>query len=107
MPNPPSDRLNQLLAIMDRQPRDPLLLYGIAMEYRKLKAFDRAIEYFNKVIEVDPGYCYAYFHRGQTQELMTDPEAAKSSYRAGIVAAQRVGDAHAREELQAALDLLG
>lgn len=101
------DRLTQLRRMLEREPRDAFLLYGIAMEHRKLKAFEQAIEYFDRALQVDPGYCYAYFHRGQTHEQMGHPNAAKQSYRDGMAAARRVGDAHALEELQSALDLLG
>ena len=92
--------------MLERQPRDAFLLYGVAMEYRKRAAFDLAVEFFKKAIEVDPGYCYAYFHQGQTFEMMKQPQAAAEVYRQGIAAAERTGDAHALEELQAALDLL-
>jgi tetratricopeptide (TPR) repeat protein len=88
------------------EPRDAFLLYGIGMELKKLKDFEGAIEHFSRVIDVDPGYCYAYFQRGQTQELLGQSEAAKQSYRDGVAAAQRVGDAHAKEELQAALEMV-
>ena len=106
--NPPtSDKLTKLQQMLQREPRDAFLLYGIGMEYKKLQEFDRAIEHFNRVIEVDPGYCYAYFQRGQTYELLGESEPAKQSYRDGVAAADRAGDAHAKEELQAALEMLG
>jgi tetratricopeptide (TPR) repeat protein len=107
MSAPTSDKLEKLQQMLAREPRDPFLLYGIAMEYKKLRAFDRAVEFFNRTIEVDPAYCYAYFHRGQTLELAGNASAARESYREGIAAADRAGDAHATEELQAALDMLG
>jgi tetratricopeptide (TPR) repeat protein len=88
------------------QPRDAFLLYAIAMEHRKAGEFEPAIQHFRQAIEVDPGYCYAYFHLGQTLAEMQQPDAARAAFREGIAAAERVGDAHAREELTAALDLL-
>jgi tetratricopeptide (TPR) repeat protein len=107
MDHPNSSKLHTLQQMLQREPADPFLLYGIGMEYKKLQQFDRAIEYFSRVIEVDPAYCYAYFQRGQTQEQLGLTDAAKLSYHQGVDAAARAGDAHAREELQAALDMLG
>ena len=107
MTAPTSDKLDKLQQLLARQPGDAFLLYGIAMEYRKLRDFERAVDFFNRTIEVDPAYCYAYFHRGQTHELAGDAAAARQSYRDGIAAAERAGDAHAKEELQAALEMLG
>jgi tetratricopeptide (TPR) repeat protein len=107
MTTPTSEKLRKLRQMLEREPRDAFLLYGIGMELKKLKDFTSAIEHFSRVIEVDPGYCYAYFQRGQTHELLGQSEPARQSYRDGIAAAERVGDAHAKEELQAALEMVG
>jgi tetratricopeptide (TPR) repeat protein len=106
MDNPTSDKLTKLFLMLQKQPEDTFLLYGIGMEYKKLDDLPRAIEYFNKVIAVDPGYCYAYYQRAQTQEQAGDVAAAKQSYQEGITNAVRVGDAHAKSELEAALQML-
>ena len=106
MTAPTSDKLQKLQQMLGKQPRDAFLLYGLGMEYKKLEDYPRAIEHFDRVIAVDPNYCYAYFQRGQVYELLGQSEAAKQSYRAGIAAAERAGDAHAKEELQAALDMI-
>ena len=101
-----ADKLPQLFTMLQRSPKDTFLLYGIGMEYKEQGELVKAIDYFNQTIAIDPGYCYAYYQRGQTQEEGGDPAAAKSSYRDGIAAADRVGDAHARSELQTALGML-
>ena len=106
MDNPTSDKLTTLFSMLDRQPNDTFLLYGIGMEYKKLDDLPRAIEFFNKVLAVDSGYCYAYYQRGQVQEQAGDGPAARASYQEGIIAASRVGDAHAKSELEGALQML-
>jgi Tfp pilus assembly protein PilF len=107
MTAPQSEKLVKLQQMLEKQPRDAFLLYGLGMEYKKLKDYARAVEHFNRVVEVDPSYCYAYFQRGQAYELLGETQAAKASYRAGIAAADQAGDAHAREELTAALEMVG
>jgi tetratricopeptide (TPR) repeat protein len=107
MDNPISDKLTKLFSMLERQPNDAFLLYGIGMEYKKLDDLPRAIEFFNKVIAVDPSYCYAYYQRAQVQEQTGDVAAAKRSYTEGIAAADRVKDGHARSELEGALQMLG
>ena len=104
---PTSDKLTKLFSMLERAPKDTFLLYGVGMEYKKLGEYPRAIEYFNQTLSIDPGYCYAYYQRGQTQEIIGDAAAAKSSYSEGVGEAERVGDGHARSELQTALDMLG
>jgi tetratricopeptide (TPR) repeat protein len=101
------DRMQQLRRMLDKSPDDPFLLYGIAMEHKKLGDAADAIQFFERTIQVDPGYCYAYYQRGQTLEQAGDEDGAKQAYRDGIAAAVKKGDPHARAELEAALDLLG
>jgi tetratricopeptide (TPR) repeat protein len=106
MPEVNSEKLQQLFRLLQREPNDTFLLYGIGMEHKKLDALPAAIEYFDRVIANDAGYCYAYFQKGQVFEQMADPEKAQQAYRDGIAAAKRAGDAHAQSELEAALDML-
>ena len=102
-----SEKLSKLQAMLEKQPNDPFLLYGIAMEYKKLNDPAQAIAFLDRCIGSDPNYCYAYFQKGQVFEITGDPEAARRSYNDGIVAAKRVGDAHAQSEIEGALAMLG
>jgi tetratricopeptide (TPR) repeat protein len=102
-----SNRLEQLVAMMQKNPRDPFVLYGIAMEHKKAGDSATAIDYFEKTLTVDPGYCYAYYQKGQVQESGGQADAAREAYRAGVAAAQAKGDGHAAGEIAAALELLG
>ena len=63
-------------------------------------------EYLDRVLATDPGYCYAYYQKGQVLESAGDADAAKQVYRAGVEAATKKGDAHARSEIEGALLLL-
>jgi Tfp pilus assembly protein PilF len=92
--------------MLEKEPNDVFLLYGIAMEHRKLADYSKALEYLSRVIALDPGYCYAYHQRGMIFEAMGDMQSARKAYREGIEAAKAKGDAHAQEELQAALELI-
>jgi Tfp pilus assembly protein PilF len=92
--------------MLERDPGDAFLLYGIALEHKKLGDARLAIEFLDRVISVDPGYCYAYHQKGLVYESEGDVESAKGAYRAGIDAATKKGDAHAREEISAALGMI-
>ena len=93
--------------MLERDPKDTFLLYGLALEHKKLGDANQAIEYLDRVIAADAGYCYAYHQKGLVHESTGDVEAAKTAYRAGIDAATKKGEEHARSEIQAALDMLG
>jgi tetratricopeptide (TPR) repeat protein len=106
MEQAPSDRLTKLQRMLERTPNDPFLLYGIGLEYKKAGDAEQAIEFLNRVIGVDSGYCYAYHQRGLVYESLGDIELAKKSYRDGIEAATRTGDAHAQGEIEGALQMI-
>ena len=101
-----SDRLEKLQTMLEREPDDPFLLYGIALEHKKLGDASKAIEFLDRTIGRDAGYCYAYHQKGLVYESTGDIESAKRAYRAGIAAAEKKGDAHAKEEITAALAMI-
>jgi tetratricopeptide (TPR) repeat protein len=98
-----SGRMQQLEKMLEREPNDPFLLYGLALEHKKGSNVPRAIELLQQVIQVDPGYCYAYYQLGQIHAANGDVPAAKRIYEQGIAAAGKKGDAHAAGEIGAAL----
>lgn len=92
--------------MLDRQPGDPFTLYAIGLEYKKTNQPELALEHLNRVIQFDPGYCYAYFQKGEILESQSDVEGARLAYRSGISAARSKGDAHALSELEGALQMI-
>ena len=96
----------KLQSLLQKQPNDPFLLYGIAMEHRKAGDSPDALVFYDRTIAADPNYCYAYFQKGQLLESLGDVEAARQTYQQGIEAAQRSGDSHARSEIEGALEML-
>ena len=106
MNTPPSKRLEQLQKLLEKEPTDPFLLYGIALEHKKAGNAPKALEFLDQVIGRDPGYCYAYHQKGMVYEGEGDVDAARQAYREGIEAARKKGDEHARGEIEAALSML-
>src|SRR5580698_965053 len=101
-----SGRMQQLQQMLLREPNDPFLLYGLALEHKKAADLPRAIELLQQVIQVDPGYCYAYYQLGQIHAASSDVSAAKRIFGQGIAAARKKGDAHAAEEIAGAMNEL-
>ena len=99
-----STRLEILKGMVAQKPEDGFARYGLAMEYRNSGDLEAAVREFRQLIGVNPDYAYAYFHCGQTLERLGKPEEAAEMYRAGLA---RVTDAHARSEIEGALELLG
>ncbi|HWB53288.1 MAG TPA: hypothetical protein VG722_03820 [Tepidisphaeraceae bacterium] len=101
-----ADRLSQILSMLEKEPNDPFLLYGAAMEYKKKGDVAASLDYFRRTLNADPGYSYAYYQMGQVYESSSDAKAAEAVYRDGIAAAQKKGDQHAAQEIAAALDAM-
>ena len=74
------------------------------MEYVKGGELEAAVAEFRAILAADPSYAAAYFHGGQVLEKLGRLDDARTLYRQGIAESR---DAHARSEMQAALDILG
>src|SRR5579875_2514347 len=98
------DRMSQLQAMLAREPNDPFLLYALALEHKKANDFPPALQLLEKVIQIDPGYCYAYFQTGQIKAASGDVAGARDILQRGVNAAVRKADSKAQGELLAALD---
>src|SRR5438045_1362465 len=75
-----TEKLTKLNEMLAKQPNDPVLLYGMALEHKKLNEPAKAIEFLDRVIASDANYCYAYYQRGQILEAMGDAVGAAQSY---------------------------
>lgn len=101
-----SERRQQLEKMLEKEPNDTFLLYGLALEFKKTGQAKQALEYLEKVVALDVGYCYAYHQMGLIHESLDDLESARSAYRRGIEAATKKSDPHARGEIEAALTMI-
>ena len=101
-----SARLDALKGLVDQNPTNSFMRYGLAMEYKNAGDLESAIREFRALLETAPDYSAAYFHGGQTLERLGRPGEARAMYVEGLEVTSRKGDLHTRDEIQAALDLL-
>jgi len=100
-------RLEILKSMVEQNPADSFARYGLAMEYRSTGDLGAAMAEFRTLLAAHPDYSAAYFHGGQTLERLGQTAQARELYLQGIEATTRKGDLHTRDEIQAALDLMG
>jgi Flp pilus assembly protein TadD len=100
------NRLEALKQMLEAQPENALVRYGLAQEYANSGDFEEALSHFNRLLEIQPDYSAAYYHAGRTLEKAGRTDDARVMYERGIQVTTRNGDAHTRSELQAALDML-
>jgi tetratricopeptide (TPR) repeat protein len=101
-----STRLDILKNMVEQNPNDSFLRYGLAMEYKNAGDLEQAARAFRDLMAVNPDYSAAYFHGGQALEKLGKLEEAREMYRQGLEVTTRKGDLHTRSEIQAALDML-
>ena len=97
------DRLSKLLQFHDEDPEDAFTRFAIAEEYRKRGETEKALRFFEQLVEDDPGYVGTYYHLGKLYEGVGRREEALTTYRQGIQVTEEQRDIHARAELQDAL----
>jgi predicted Zn-dependent protease len=99
-------RRQQLEAFLVDDPDDPLLRYGVAMEYVSEGDAETALRWLQELIGVQPEYVPAYLQAGQVLVRLDREEEARAVYRTGIARARKVGDAHAADEMERFLDAI-
>lgn len=102
-----SERLEALRLMVEQDPANAFVRYGLAMEYVNQGERESAVREFHQLLERSPDYAAGYYHAGRTLESMGRIDEARTMLERGIAVTTRTGDAHTRSELQAALDLLG
>jgi tetratricopeptide (TPR) repeat protein len=99
-------RRTALEQFVANKPTDPFARYGLALECVNLGDDQAAAEHFEKLLELNPGYVAGYLQYGQFLSRVGRLDEARKILSDGVVVAQKAGDMHARDEIQAALNLL-
>ena len=83
---------------------DSFVLYGLAMEYRKLERSSDALAVFTRLKETFPQYLPTYLMAGQELILLKRFEDASSWIQLGMEVARDAGDMKTLGELESALE---
>lgn len=99
-------RLDSLLQLLDKEPNDSFVQYGIALEYLSRDNFKQAEIYLKRILDKDKDYIPAYMMYARLKEKTGNEEEARKIYRDGIEAANKIGDSKAAKEMEEFLDEL-
>ena len=97
-----TERLEQLVKILEDDSHNSFVIYAIAKEYEKAGHPLVAETYYRKLKELDPSYIGLYYHLGKLYEALGRIELALETYEDGIFMAQKLGDQHSLAELKSA-----
>ena len=90
--------------MLEKEPNDVFLNFGLAMEYVKAGHHDEALTQFDRILALDSTYTAAHYHKGNTLIGMGRTDEARQVLTSGVTAARANGDAHTENELQVLLE---
>ena len=93
------NRLDHLLELHKEQPEDPFLLYGIALEYKKMNSSETA-SYFDKLLSQFPNYLASYYQAAEYFSEQNESEKSLVIYDIGITLATKLNELKTLAELK-------
>ncbi|HTT32189.1 MAG TPA: hypothetical protein VMH48_01190 [Methylomirabilota bacterium] len=103
---PKKSRRQLLEEIVAQKPNDAFSRYGLALECDRDGDASAADENFRALIERNPDYIPGFQMYGQFLVREERKEEARKILTAGMAAASKAGNQHARSEMEALLDEL-
>lgn len=100
------DRIAQLKAFLEKNPKDNFLRHALALEYVKLGDEQTAKSYFEENISLNKEYVASYYHLGKLLERIGDEDAAIAIYASGMEVAKSINDKHSFSELRSVYEEL-
>ena len=96
--------IEKIKALLQQQPNDNFLQHALALEYIKIGDDISAETLFENILQHDEKYVGSYYHLAKLLERQGNLQQAILWYEKGMIMAKQVGDQHAYNELQAALE---
>lgn len=101
-----ADRIQMARAYVASKPTDRFGLYTLAMELRKVQAWEECFGTFERLLSVYPDYGPAFYHFAMARKESGDRAGAATLARAGLAATLRSNDAKTHNELKDLISLL-
>ena len=99
-------RIKKFQEFLAKDPRDPMLHYGLGNELSKSGRFADAVESFEEAIRVNPNYTAAYRQLGKSLEKLGRKDEARRAYEDGIALGPKTGDLQTVKEMKVFLKRL-
>jgi Tfp pilus assembly protein PilF len=100
-------RKQQLEELLELDPSDSFVRYGLAMEHAGAGDDAQAVKLLDELMRLDPDYVPAYLQGGRALIRLGDDDRAREVLRRGVAVAKRVGDDHAAGEMAGFIESLG
>ncbi|MFQ5696320.1 MAG: tetratricopeptide repeat protein [Terriglobia bacterium] len=101
------DKVEQLKQLIEDDPSDSVLHYGLGAELLRRKDYPAAAHALRKALELKPDYSAAYRELGKAMERLNMRDEAVDFYKMGLAVAQQNGDLQTAREIEVFLKRLG
>ncbi len=102
-----SDRIGAFRKLLESDPKDPLLHYGLGLELLKAGSAEEAAREFAETVRLNPDHTAAYREWGKALERAGRPGEAREAWSLGIGVSGRTGDLQTGKEMEVFLRRLG
>jgi tetratricopeptide (TPR) repeat protein len=99
-------RIAALKQLLEQEPNDTMLLFGLGNDHYELGRLAEAVEYFERALQVDPEYAAAYVRLAWVYERLQQPVKVRDTLARGQGAIVRSNDKNLLAEMEELLDLL-
>ncbi len=95
-----AERLEALQQLLEQEPHDTMLLFGLGNEFFGLGQYAEAIPYFEEAVRVDPEYAAVYVYLARAYEESDQPDLVRQTLERGWGPAVRSGDRNLITEIE-------
>ncbi len=92
--------MNQIMQMLEKNPKDSFLNYAAALELKKNNKIDSAIKLLENVLENDENYLAAYYQLGKLYQQINEFEKGKIIFLKGKEIARKQNDLKTLAEIE-------
>jgi tetratricopeptide (TPR) repeat protein len=97
------DRIEQFKKVLETDPNDEVIRFGLGKLYAEAGKHAEAVEQFREVLRLKPEYSAAYLEMAKSLRAIQRTGEANAILVQGLEIAERKGDLHVRNQIQALL----
>ena len=95
-----SERIDAIKYLLEQEPHDTMLLFGLGNEYFSAGQYVEAIPSFEDAVRVDPEYAAVYIYLARCYEETNQPDLVRRTVERGWGPAMRSGDQNLITEIE-------
>lgn len=95
-----SERIEAFKKLLEADPKDPLLHYGLGLDLLKAGSAEEAVREFAEAARLNPDHTASYREWGKALERSGRPGEAREAWLRGLEVSRRTGDLQTGKEME-------